>query len=117
MMKQIEKFLFIILILSVFTIVASFLSDIWLVWLYGERFEIGQLNYFIKGIASIVLSFKVLVNICVAFWLYKVSKEYDSRSWGWFVFGLFFGIIALIFFYLIRVHDMISLYTSKGTET
>ena len=116
-MNQIEKFLFIILILSVLTIVTSFFLDVWLVWLYGGAVEIGQIKYFTKGLISIILLFKILVNLCVAFWLFKVSKEYDARSWGWFIFGLFFGIMALIFFYLIRIHDMISLYTSKGAET
>jgi uncharacterized protein YqgC (DUF456 family) len=102
-MKQIEKFLIVIMILTIISIAGTYLSNILLVKLYGAT-EYGQMLLFNKLVASIFLVFKFLVNICIAIWLFITAREY---KWAWLVLGVFFGLLAAIFFYLLRIYDLL----------
>ena len=102
-MKQIEKFLIVIMILTIISIAGTYFSNILLVKLYGAT-EYGQIVLFNKVVASIFLVFKFLVNICIAIWLFITAREY---KWAWLVLGFFFGILAAIFFYLLRIYEML----------
>lgn len=102
-MKHIEKFLIVIMILTIISIAGTYFSNLLLARLYGAT-EYGQMVLFNKGIASIFLVFKFLVHICIAIWLFFTARE---NKWAWLVLGFFFGIIAAIFFYLLRIYDLL----------
>ena len=102
-MKHIEKFLIVIMILTVISISGTYFSNFLLARLYGPT-EYGQMVLFNKVIASIFLVFKFLVSICIAIWLFVTAREH---KWGWLVLGFFFGILAAIFFYLLRIYDLL----------
>lgn len=102
-MKHIEKFLIVIMILTIISISGTYISNILLVKLYGVN-EYGQMVLFNKVVASIFLVFKFLVNVCIAIWLFITAREY---KWGWLVLGFFFGLVAAIFFYLLRIYDLL----------
>jgi len=102
-MKHIEKFLIVIMILTIISISGTYFSNILLVKLYGPS-EYGQMVLFNKVVASIFLVFKFLVNICIAIWLFITAREY---KWAWLVLGIFFGLLAAIFFYLLRIYDLL----------
>jgi hypothetical protein len=59
---------------------------------------------FNKGVASIFLVFKFLVYISIGIWLFVTARE---NKWAWLVLGLFFGIQAAIFFYLLRICNLL----------
>ena len=105
-MKQIEKFLIVIMILTIISISGTYLSNILLVRIYGPT-EYGKMALFVKVVASIFLVFKILVHICIAIWLFVTAREQKAQPWAWFVFGIFFGLVAAIFFYLIRIYEML----------
>ena len=102
-MKHIEKFLIVIMILTIISIGGTYLSNILLARLYGAT-EYGQMVLFNKGVASIFLVFKFLVNICIAIWLFVAAREH---KWAWLVLGIFFGLLAAIFFYLLRIYEIL----------
>ena len=102
-MKHIEKFLIVIMILTIISIAGTYLSNILLARLYGVA-EYGEMVLFNKGVASIFLVFKFLVNICIAIWLFITARE---NKWGWLVLGIFFGLVAAIFFYLLRIYEIL----------
>jgi hypothetical protein len=102
-MKHIEQFLIVIMILTIISIAGTYFSNILFVRLYGAT-EYGQMVLFNKGIASIFLVFKFLVSICIAIWLFVTARE---NKCAWLVLGLFFGILAAIFFYLLRIYDLL----------
>ncbi len=102
-MKHIEKFLIVIMILTIISISGTYLSNILLVKLYGYSMY-AEMSLFSKLIASILLVFRFLVNICIAIWLFITARE---NKWGWLVLGIFFGILAAIFFYLLRIYEML----------
>ena len=102
-MKHIEKFLIVIMILTIISISGTYFSNLLLVRLYGAT-EYGQMVLFNKVVASIFLVFKFLVHICIAIWLFITAREH---KWGWLVLGFFFGILAAIFFYLLRIYEIL----------
>ena len=102
-MKHIEKFLIVIMILTIISISGTYFSNFLLVKLYGAT-EYGQMVFFNKGIASIFLVFKFLVHICIAIWLFITASEHKL---GWLVLGFFFGLVAAIFFYLLRIYEIL----------
>lgn len=102
-MKHIEKFLIVIMILTIISISVTYFSNILLVRLYGAE-EYGHMIFFNKGVASIFLVFKFLANICIAIWLFVTARE---NKWAWLVLGFFFGLVAAIFFYLLRIYDLL----------
>jgi len=105
MMKRIEKFLVIILILTLISLVVSFFSSALLVRIYDAEYV--QMSLFHKFIATIPLIFKVLVYIWVGIWLFVAAREHKAQPWLWLVFGLFFGLIAAVLFYLTHIYDMV----------
>lgn len=109
-MKQIEKFLIVIMILTIISISGTYFSNILLVKLYGTT-EYGKIVLFNKLVASIFLVFKFLVNICIAIWLFITAREY---KWAWLVLGIFFGLVAAIFFYLLRIYDLLRAKSEVG---
>jgi len=102
-MKHIEKFLIVIMILTIISISGTFLSNILLARLYGAA-EYGQMLLFNKIVASIFLVFRFLVHICIAVWLFVTARE---NKWAWLVLGVFFGLLAAIFFYLFHIYEML----------
>lgn len=116
MMKQIEKFLVIILILTLISLAVSFFSPGLLVRIYDAA-EYGKISLFHKFIAAIPLIFKVLVYICVGIWLFVAAREHKAQPWLWLVFGLFFGLIAAVLFYLTRIYDMLKSELRKEDKT
>ena len=106
-MKQIEKILVVILALTIISTVGAYLSSGLLVRFYGPA-EYAQMSLFSKTVATIPLFFRILVNICVAAWLFVVAREHRAQPVLWFVFGIFFGLIAIVLFYLIRIYDALS---------
>lgn len=102
-MKQIEKFLIIIMILTIISIAGTYFFNISLARFYGAT-EYGKMVLFNKGVASIFLGFKFLVNICIAVWLFVTARE---NKWAWLVLGFFFGLLAAIFFYLLRIYELL----------
>ena len=102
-MKEIEKFLITILILTVISIAGTLLSNVVLARLFGAT-EYGQMLLFNKCVASIFLGFKFLVNVCIGVWLYITARE---TKWAWLVLGIFFGLLAAIFFYLFRIYELL----------
>jgi len=109
-MKHIEKFLIVIMILTIVSISGTYLSNILLVRIYGPT-EYGKMALFVKVVASIFLVFKFLVHICVAIWLFVTARE---NKWAWLVLGVFFGLMAAIFFYLVRIYDLLRAKSEVG---
>lgn len=112
MMSRIEKFLIAILILTIFCYIVSFIWPFLIARLFTAS-EVGQFTLFHRQLVYLFLVPKLLVSLCVAFWLYHAARQYHANPKGWFIFGLFFGLVALIVFYVVRIHDMIETYTTK----
>ena len=61
------------------------------------------------------LYISVFVNIAASFWLFSEAKALSNRAWIWFGLGLFFGILGVILFYIIQIHEKNLTHHSSGT--
>jgi hypothetical protein len=75
--------------------------------------DIGHITILQHATAYLFLIPKILVCLCVAIWLGGLAGKYGASRTGWFVLGLFLGVIALVVFYVVRVHDMIEAQISN----
>jgi hypothetical protein len=45
-----------------------------------------------------------LVNVGAAIWLVVEARAASLRAWVWALFGLFFGLLGVVLFYLVQVY-------------
>ena len=103
-MKGVEKAAIILIILMIATIIFSYLSNFFVVQLYSTAF-LTSMNLQTKIASGIYLFFTMLVRIGVAIWLFSLARKQQAQPWVWCLFGLCFGLIAAVLFYLIRLYD------------
>lgn len=63
--------------------------------------EIGQYSIRTKIAITVTLLLKSVLNIIISIWLYQKAKTQNEHRFVWMIFGLFFGIIAIVLFYII----------------
>lgn len=80
--------------------------------------DYAQYKLSVSTATIINLIFGYLLNIIVAIWMYREARKQNERPWTWTVFALFFGLIAVIIFYLILViHELRALRIEmKGNQ-
>ena len=103
-MKGIEKVAIILIILTIATIIFSTFSSIFVARIYGPDF-LTYMNLQTRIVSGIIFFFGVLVHIGVAIWLVFLARRHQAQPWIWCLFGLVFGLIAAILFYLIRIYE------------
>ncbi len=72
--------------------------------LYASTPEMLQLSVSVKIVTGIIVFIQSLLNIFLGLWLYKKSFLIQENKYTWFFFGLFFGIFAIILFYLVLIY-------------
>ncbi len=60
-----------------------------------------QVNIHVATIITVTLNY--ILNIIVAIWTFKEAKRQNEPPLTWTVFALFFGLIAVVLFYLFLV--------------
>lgn len=69
-------------------------------------FSAGDYAQYRLGVSTatiITLIFQYLLNIIIAIWTFREARRQNERPWIWAAFSLFFGLIAVIAFYLMLV--------------
>jgi len=106
MTDKIEKYLILIVVLSVLVKVLLLSSNMVMDKLYPREFALN-VNLYAKTVGSLLFAPGLLLNIILSFWTYRAAKVSFSRPIGWAVFSLYFGVIGIVFFYIVRVHNML----------
>ena len=65
--------------------------------------DYAQYKMNVSSATIVNLAFGYLLNIIIAIWTYREARKQNERPWTWTAFALFFGLIAVIAFYLILV--------------
>jgi hypothetical protein len=106
-MKKLEYFLIIALIAWAFSI---FLDSFRMYGLISLRIfeydKIKALEIHYKFLNYLFGLFALLVDIAIGIWLYKEAKNKNQSKIIWPIFGLVFGLPALIFYYVYRIYDI-----------
>jgi hypothetical protein len=90
-----------LILIVLFIIQVFFSSSIshYVLTMYDKRFyaEFTLRGEMVTIIASVV---SATVNILLAFWIYRKAKAEGSEPLSWSALTLFFGLLAVILFYL-----------------
>jgi len=76
----------------------------WLIWRVYEPMQNSYMNLHTTLVLIVQGLIKLVVNIIVAIWLYRIAKSINLSPWLWFMFGLLFSLPALILFYILQLY-------------
>lgn len=100
-MQEVQKYIVLLLVLSVIAYLFPFFRDIYLMNRFG-----GEIPYFDKKKWELWTSIIVaLQNVGAAVWLWVLAKTNGLSRMVWSLFGLAFGLIAVGIFYLVRLNE------------
>jgi O-antigen/teichoic acid export membrane protein len=96
---KISSIAVILILLYLLNIFGGYLLSPYLTSIFGME-EYGQYTsaVSIATIVNLVLGF--LLNIILSIWAYKETKKHNENPVTWAAFTLFFGLIAIVLFYL-----------------
>ena len=111
-MKQYEKLALALITLVVAGHVFAFARDLYIAQTYGAAGlpPVLQKQW---AIASVVLA--RLVDVGVGVWLFIEARREKLAAWVWGLFGLVFGLIGLVVFYLLLSYRQLA--GNHGQET
>jgi ACR3 family arsenite efflux pump ArsB len=97
--SKIAIFLIIAFILNVFTssLFAPFLAS----QISRNEYATVSITTSIVNTISLILGF--LLNIIIAVWINREAAKQNEERWIWTAFSLFFGLMAVVAFYLLLV--------------
>jgi len=103
-MKNIEKLALVVILLRILSMVQSPLTTILMNRLYAPTEQV-QYSLLTSTMASMTMLCSCLVSIGVGIWLFILARREKSTPWIWLLFGLTFGLIAAILFFLIKTYE------------
>lgn len=103
-MQEVGKFIWLAIFLAVVAIIFPLLRDVYLANQYGST-EIP--HTIMKQWEFISYLFVALQNVAAASWLFWLASKNKVSKLTWSLFGLFFGLMAVALYYLIRINGKI----------
>ncbi len=101
-MKRYEKYVLLLAALLILSRITPLVRDIYLARAYGPP---EMIPYMIAETwRSISILMVALVNAGAAVWLIAESARQDANRWIWGLFGLLFGLIGVIVFYVVLIY-------------
>ena len=104
-MKKIELLAIVLVVLALVSSGTSMIYQYAIMRLLPAE-EIGKITIAQSALVAVAKIIKSLVVIGIGVWLFVIArKEKNSTPWLWGLFGLFFGLIAVILFYAIKIYE------------
>ncbi len=103
-MQGVAKFIWLAIILAIVAFIFPVIRDTYLANQYGVTEIPHQVT---KKWELISYVFITLKNIAAASWLFWLASKDNINKLVWVVFGIFFGLIAVALYYLIRINGKI----------
>ena len=101
-MKDIEKYVWLLAVLAIVSAVFPLFRDLYLASTYGAN----DIPNTVKGNwQSLSILFVGSHNFGAALWLNYIAKKHGASRVAWAALGLFFGIIAIGLYYVVRIDD------------
>ena len=103
-MQGVANFIWLAIILAIIALIFPIIRDTYLANQYG----VTEIPYQVtKQWEFISYVFIALKNIAAASWLFWLASKDNINKLAWVVFGLFFGLIAVALYYLVRINGKI----------
>ena len=100
-MKDIQKFVWLLVAFALMAAVFPFLRDVYLARTYGSQELLPDVRASWEFVSYAVIG---LQNVGAALWLSHEAKKNSVGQVAWAAFGLLFGLIAVGIFYLVRLN-------------
>ena len=114
-MKKIERVALVMIVLWFITLVSNPLIPMLTVRLYGPR-EYADMQLSMSTIMFVRLAFSSLVQMGVGVWLFIQAKRDEKTPWIWCLFGLTFGIVAAVLYFLIQIVEDMKIMRRRAEE-
>jgi NhaP-type Na+/H+ or K+/H+ antiporter len=101
---KIDKIAVLLIAAFIINLGSTSLSTLFLGRLFN--FNMTELNFYKLNVSvatMINMTIKYLVHIVISIWIFRETKKNNERPWTWAAFALFFGLIAVVTFYLILI--------------
>ena len=109
---KISSLAIILIILFILNIAGGYLITPYLTSIFGME-EYGQYSTTISVATIVKLTLGYLLNIVLAIWTYREAKRQNEKPLMWTVFTLFFGLIAIVLFYLFLLIKELKILNQK----
>ena len=107
-MKKIELLAIVIVVLALVSSFTSIIYQCVIIRLIPVE-EIGKITMAQSAFIAIAKIIRSLVEIGIGVWLFVVArKEKNTMPWLWGLFGFFFGLIAVVLFYAVKIYESIN---------
>lgn len=104
-MKKLELSALFLIILLILINFLSFFGNSLIARLYGPQF-IANTNFQLKLITSVRSILTTIVNLVVGIWLFIQARQSKGTPWIWLLFGMVYGLIAAVLFFLLKIHEL-----------
>ena len=103
-MKDVQKYIILLVVLAVCATAFGLFRDIYLATEYGAN---GAPRVVKETWQVVSVIFVVLTNIGAALWINHLARGRNINKLIWSVFGLFFGLMAVVIFYVASIYEEI----------
>jgi hypothetical protein len=103
-MRKLESLALVLIILMILTNFVSLFGGGLIARIYGPEYAaINSANVRLVTSARSFLS--MIVNLAIGIWLFIQAKENNNRPWIWLLFGMIYGLIAPVLFFILTAHE------------
>ncbi|MHC4461316.1 MAG: hypothetical protein ACYS6W_08435 [Planctomycetota bacterium] len=103
-MKKLEWLALLLIILCILTHFLSWFGTALITRLYSPEF-VSISNLHLKLITSARSLLLMIVNLVIGIWLFIQASRSKNTPWIWLLFGMVYGLIAAVLFYLQRIFE------------
>ena len=103
-MKKLEWLALLVIILSILTHFLNFFGAALIARLYSPEY-VGISNIHFNLMTSARSLLLVIVNVVIGIWLFIQASRSKNTPWIWLLFGIFYGLIAPVLFYLLSIYE------------
>ena len=112
MTKRIEQLAIIVLILWVVSLIPNPLMTIVAARMYGHA-EYMQFQFMQSALAAGQILLAGAVHIGVGIWLFLEARRGEKAKWVWLLFGVVFGLVAVVLFILLQIREELATRKEK----
>jgi hypothetical protein len=109
---RINSIAIILIIIFIINIGSGFLLTPYLTSIFGGE-EYFQYSFLINIATTVKLTLGYLLNIVLAVWTFREAKIQNEKPFIWTLFVLFFGLIAIVLFYLFLLIKELKILNKK----
>ena len=114
-MKKLEWLAMLVIILFIASNFLSFFGSALISRLYSPAY-VGTQSLILSLTTSIRSLLSIIVNLAVGIWLFIQAKHLQSTPWIWLLFGIVFGLIAAVLFFVIKLLESTSFQNATNDE-